>query len=320
MIPDARIFWVKPSVEYLIDFVKRNKIEKIITTGPPHSIHLIGLKLKKLNPALYWIADFRDPWSEWDLLDTLSLTSLARKKHVALEKKVLTTADRVLTIAPYHVKRFEALSGRKVDLITNGFDEDDFEKIENTRTEKFTIRHVGIVDELRDPKPVMQAIKELCSSDPYFANHVRVEFIGKVNSSFKKFVREDAQLSTITKFLDQIPHDQLLRLHGSTDLQLLVLAHTAIAPGNLPGKFFEYVASRKPILAIGPVDGDAANILHQSKTGAIKEHTDHEGIKTELFGYYELWKSGDSIVTGEIEMFTRKKLTESLIKLLEHGH
>ena len=320
LIPDARIFWVKPSVEYLIDFVKRNKIEKIITTGPPHSIHLIGLKLKKLNPALYWITDFRDPWSEWDLLDTLSLTSLARKKHVALEKKVLTTADRVLTIAPYHVKRFEALSGRKVDLITNGFDEDDFEKIENTRTEKFTIRHVGIVDELRDPKPVMQAIKELCSSDPYFANHVRVEFIGKVNSSFKKFVREDAQLSTITKFLDQIPHDQLLRLHGSTDLQLLVLAHTAIAPGNLPGKFFEYLASRKPILAIGPVDGDAANILHQSKTGAIKEHTDHEGIKTELFGYYELWKSGDSIVTGEIEMFTRKKLTESLIKLLEHGH
>ena len=320
LIPDARIFWVKPSVEYLIDFVKRNKIEKIITTGPPHSIHLIGLKLKKLNPALYWIADFRDPWSEWDLLDTLSLTSLARKKHVALEKKVLTTADRVLTIAPYHVKRFEALSGRKVDLITNGFDEDDFEKIENTRTEKFTIRHVGIVDELRDPKPVMQAIKELCSSDPYFANHVRVEFIGKVNSSFKKFVREDAQLSTITKFLDQIPHDQLLRLHGSTDLQLLVLAHTAIAPGNLPGKFFEYLASRKPILAIGPVDGDAANILHQSKTGAIKEHTDQEGIKTELLGYYELWKSGDSIVTGEIEMFTRKKLTESLIKLLEHGH
>ena len=224
------------------------------------------------------------------------------------------------TIAPYHVKRFEALSGRKVDLITNGFDEDDFEKIENTRTEKFTIRHVGIVDELRDPKPVMQAIKELCASDPYFANRVRVEFIGKVNSSFKKFVQEDAQLSIITKFLDQIPHDQLLRLHGSTDLQLLVLAHTAIAPGNLPGKFFEYLASRKPILAIGPVDGDAANILHQSKTGAIKEHTDHEGIKTELFGYYELWKSGDSIVTGEIEMFTRKKLTESLIKLLENGH
>jgi hypothetical protein len=315
-IPDARIFWVKPSVEYLIDFVERNKIEKIITTGPPHSIHLIGLKLKKVNPALQWIADFRDPWSEWDLLDTLSLTSLARNKHARLEKKVLTTADRVITIAPYHVKRFETLSGRKVDLITNGFDEDDFQGIENTRTEKFTIRHVGIVDELRDPKPVIQAIKELCVSDSKFANHVRVEFIGKVNSSFKKFVLEDAQLSTITKFLDQIPHDQLLKMHGSTDLQLLVLAHTAIAPGNLPGKFFEYLASRKPILAIGPVDGDAANILYQSKTGAIKERNDLEGIKTELLRYYEQWKSGNAMIPGDIEMFTRRNLTNSLIALL----
>ncbi len=316
-IPDARVFWVKPSVEYLIDLINTNKIEKIITTGPPHSIHLIGLRLKKLNPALHWIADFRDPWSEWDLLDTLLLTSLARRRHATLEKKVLTTADRVITIAPYHVKRLEALSGRNVDLITNGFDNEDFQSIVETPTDKFTIRHIGIVDELRDPKPVMLAIKELCVSDPDFEKNVLVEFIGKVNSSFKDFVHEDAHLSSITTFVDQIPHDQLLKLYGTTNLQLLVLAHTAIAPGNLPGKFFEYLASGRPILGIGPANGDAAEILKQTHAGVIKERSNMVEIKSELIRYYQEWKCGSGTLTGNIQLYSRQNLTNKLITILE---
>lgn len=317
-IPDARVFWVKPSVEYLIDFIARNEIEKIITTGPPHSVHLIGLRLKKLNPALQWIADFRDPWSEWDLLDTLSLTSLARKRQVNLEKKVLTTADRVITIAPYHVNRLEILSDRKVDLITNGFDEDDFAGIQHHRTDKLTIRHVGIVDELRDPKPVMMAIKELCILDSDFESQVLIEFIGKVNSSFKNFVKDDEQLSAITKFTDQVPHEQLLKLYGTTDLQLLVLAHTAIAPGNLPGKFFEYLASGKPILGIGPAQGDAAEILRQANAGVIMERTDFEGIKSALLRYYHQWKNDRGETTGNIQLYSRRHLTKKLISILEN--
>jgi len=318
-IPDARVFWVKPSVEYLADFTVRNNIERIITTGPPHSIHLIGLRLKQLNPALKWIADFRDPWSEWDLLDTLSLTSLARKRHISLERKVITTADRVITIAPYHVNRLEELSGRKVDLITNGFDADDFLQVVHVKTEKFTIRHIGIVDELRDPRPVMLAIRELCDSDSDFATHIQIEFIGKVNSSFQNFVNEDTQLSSITKFKDHIPHEQLLKLYSATDLQLLVLAHTAIAPGNLPGKFFEYLASGNPILAIGTEEGDAAHILRESKAGVIKERDDMVGIKEELLKYYTGWKIGKSVITEGIEMYTRLNLTDQLISLMSEA-
>lgn len=316
-IPDARIFWVKPSVGYLIDFIQRNKIEKVITTGPPHSIHLIGLRLKKLNPALKWIADFRDPWSEWDLLDTLSLSSFARRKHAKLERKVLTTADRVITIAPYHVSRFEAAGGRKVDLITNGFDEDDFKQVAYRPAEKFTIRHIGVVDELRDPKPVMLSIKELCNSDPEFASRVVMEFIGKVNSSFKSFVSQDAQLSAVTKFVDQMPHEDLLKLYATTDLQLLVLAHSAIAPGNLPGKFFEYLASGRPILGIGPEDGDAARVLRETHAGIIKDRGDVPGIKSELNKFYVGWKQGNSSATGNVQLYSRRHLTQQLISLLE---
>lgn len=316
-IPDARVFWVKPSVEYLTDFIAKNKIEKIITTGPPHSIHLIGLRLKKLNPALKWIADFRDPWSEWDLLDTLSLTSLVRRRHQDLEKQVLTMADRVITIAPYHVKRFEALSGRKVDLITNGFDEDDFKGIVSVKTKKFTIRHVGVVDELRDPRPVLEAVRQICQSDSEFANQVTIEFAGKVNTAFKTYIKNDQQLSEVTRFLDQVPHEELLELYGSTDLQLLILAHTAIAPGNLPGKFFEYLASAKPILGIGPIQGDAAEILQQTRAGVIKDRNDNEGIKAELRRCYEAWRLGSNRRNENIQMYSRYQLARNLISILE---
>ena len=316
-IPDPRVFWVKPASAFLTDFVKSNDIDKIITTGPPHSIHLIGLRLKKKFPALKWIADFRDPWSEWDLLDTLSLTRAARNKHRTLERRVLQTADRVITIAPYHVKRFEHSGGRPVNLVTNGFDTDDFAKIARVKTSKFTIRHTGVVDELRDPRPFMIALKKVAEADREMRENVAIEFIGNVNSSFKEFVAGDLLLSTITKFTNTIPHKQLLQLYGQTDLLLLVLAHTALAPGNLPGKFFEYLASGIPIVAIGPVNGDAADVLKKSNAGEIFERGNESAMMDMLRRHYDLWKSGTFASTTDASMFTRKKLTDQLIEILE---
>lgn len=313
-IPDARVFWVRPSVAFLHDFLKANEIKKIITTGPPHSMHLIGLELKKKDPSLRWIADFRDPWSEWDLLDTLSLTHWARKRHQALEKKVLTMADEVITIAPFHVTRLEALSNRKVQLITNGFDEDDFAGIVHKKTSRFTIRHVGVVDELRDPRPVMEAVKALCLENQEFASNVLIEFIGNVNSAFKNYVAGDEQLNKVTRFVDQMLHSELLKLYGETDLQLLVLAHTAIAPGNLPGKFFEYLASGNPILAIGPTDGDAAEVLKETDAGKIFERESIEEIKISIGVSFSKWP--DKNRSGRSAIYSRSSLTQQLIELL----
>lgn len=315
-IPDARIFWVKPSVEYLIDFVQRHDIHRIITTGPPHSVHLIGLRLKKLNPALRWVADFRDPWSEWDLLDAFSLSAWARKRHVRLEHSVLTRADRVITIAPFHVSRFEILGGRPVDLITNGFDEEDFMAVKPIRTTRFTIRHMGMVDALRNPKPFLLVLKSMCTDDRELAKQIKIEFIGKVNSEFREFINQDSLLSSITEFLDHLPHDHLLNLYGSTDLQLLVLAQTQLAPGNLPGKFFEYLASGKPILALGPCDGDAAQILAETQAGTINEPNDEVGIRRNLLQYYNQWKNQLPASGRKVEVYSRRVLTDKLIAIL----
>lgn len=316
-IPDARVFWTKPSVKILTDIIATNEIDKIITTGPPHSIHLIGLKLKTMNPALKWVADFRDPWSEWDLLDTLSLTSWARARHRALEHKVLSQADRVITIAPYHVNRLSALSKREVDLITNGFDDEDFNQIVHTKNEKFTIRHIGIVDELRDPRPFMKALATLCQQRAEVVEKIEIEFIGHVNTNFKSYVASEPALSQVVKFVDQVPHDKLLTLYGHTDLQLLVLAHTAIAPGNLPGKFFEYLASGNPILAIGPVDGDAAKIISETNSGAIHERSDEKGLMDSILQFYLDWENGTAVSKHNIDQYQRDVLTNKLIELLE---
>jgi glycosyltransferase involved in cell wall biosynthesis len=316
-IPDARVFWVRPAVAFLDDLLKGNSIPTVITTGPPHSIHLIGLRLKKRNPQVKWIADFRDPWSEWDLLDTLSLTGLARARHRSLERKVLRSADRVITIAPYHVKRFEHLGGRKVQLISNGFDEDDFAGILRMRTDKFTIRHTGIVDELRDPRPLMQAIRSACRENPQLPQDLLVEFIGNVNTNFKREIQIDPLLGPLTKFTSNIPHEQLLRVYAETDLQALILSHTAIAPGNLPGKFFEYLASGAPILAIGPVDGDAANILKSTGAGTIFKRDDNEGITDSIISSYMQWKENIEHSSRDVSAFTRRRLTDQLIETLE---
>lgn len=315
-IPDARKFWVKPSVAILTDILKSNGIRTIITTGPPHSLHLIGLRLKKNNPSLRWIVDLRDPWSEWDFLDTLSLSGWARKKHQALEREVLQRADHVITIAPYHVNRFEKLGGRKVELITNGFDEDDFKGIERLRTSRFTIRHIGMVDELRDPRPFMMAIKSLLAENPSWIGKATVEFIGSVNTAFQTFVAADPTLSQVTRFRQPMPHAELVKLYGETDVQLLVLAHTALAPGNLPGKFFEYLASGNFIFGIGPSSGDAADILRMTGAGRMIDREDKEEIKRSLLTRMKQWEEGQQEYRRDVEAFSRKTLTEKLVTLL----
>src|SRR5690606_18868234 len=119
----------------------------VVTTGPPHSIHLIGLRLKKKYPHLRWIADFRDPWTEWGMWDSLMVSKMIRKVHKRLEQQVLANADEILTITPFYVRRFEALSGRRVRLLTNGFDEDDFKETVHKRTGEFVIRHIGLIND-----------------------------------------------------------------------------------------------------------------------------------------------------------------------------
>ena len=317
-IPDPRKFWVRPSVNYLQKFLADNAIDTIITTGPPHSMHLIGYHLKKKNPALKWFADFRDPWSEWGFLDSIMVGKTARKLHQKLEAKVLATADAIITITPFYVRRFEALAKRKVHLLTNGYDEDDFKDLVIRKTDKFIIRHAGIVNEKCDPRPFMQAVLELLNESPSFKEKVSVDFVGDVHPAFRQFVNAIPALAAVTIFTPSIPHKQLIARYGESSVLLLILTGYKDAEGYMPGKLFEYLATGLPVLAVGPEHGDAANLLNETNAGQMIDESKTKAIRDFLLEKFEAWR--DSSVENRkpsgVEGYSRRVITKQLMDLI----
>ena len=315
-IPDPRIFWVRPSAKFLHDFLRDNNIKTIITTGPPHSVHLIGYRLKKKNPSLRWLADFRDPWSEWGLLDSLNVSVLVRNIHRRLEAKVLRHADRIITITPFYVRRFETLAERKVELLTNGYDEDDFKSLVIQPTEKFIIRHVGIVNEKCDPRPFMLAIQNLIKVNPDFKSKVQIDFVGEVHSHFKDFVLTLPDLSPLTTFTSSVPHEQLISLYGKSSLLLLILTGYKDAEGYMPGKLFEYLATGLPVVGTGPAAGDAARLLSASGAGEMIEGVNDERIRVKVMEHFSQWDKGNiKVQAPDVQRYSRKNITKELIEL-----
>ena len=317
-VPDPRRFWVKPSVRFLSDYLADNHIDIVITTGPPHSVHLIGLKLKSKFPHLSWVADFRDPWSEWGIWDSLMVTNAVRQIHKRMEAMVLTTADEIITITPFYVKRFKHLAQRPVMLLTNGFDEEDFVDMRYVKSEKFLIRHVGLINEKCDPRPFMDALKREMESNSEFAKDVRLEFIGEVHPDFMRYVARQNIFEDSAIFTGSIPHKELIGLYGSSSLLLLILTGYKDAEGFLPGKLFEYFVTGLPVLGVGPEGGDAGRLLKETGAGVMVESTDVTGIQKALRDAYERWKehATPQVDLQKVRKFSRKEITGQLAAIL----
>jgi glycosyltransferase involved in cell wall biosynthesis len=321
LIPDPRIFWVRPAARYLHKYLQEHNIPTIITTGPPHSMHLIGRRLKRKNPTLTWIADFRDPWSEWGLLDSLMSGSFARNQHRRLERCVLKEADKVITVTPFYVRQFEQLGQRRVQLLTNGFDTDDFREVQVRPTENFVIRHVGIINEKNNPRPFMLAVKALIEEDAAFQARVRIEFTGEVHPQFRGFVTADPVLSGISLFMGNVPHKELMGLYGQSSLLLVVLTGYKDAEGYLPGKLFEYLATGLPVLGVGPEHGDAAAMLNATGAGAMIDDKNPAAIKAFILNVFRHWQHGGlkaAAGNGHL-LYSRRELARSVAAMLEPG-
>ena len=318
-IPDARCWWVKPSVRYLQSYLKDHPVDAIVSTGPPHSMHLIAMRLKE-TMGIPWIADFRDPWTEIDYYSKLRLTRWADRKHHRLEHEVLTKADKVVTVSPNWAERLQKLGAPKADVVYNGFDESDLiNSGDTTPSDKFTLTYLGVLFKVRNPECLWQALGELVAEDAGFAEKLQVKLIGQVDKEVTQTIARNGLEGHVT-LSPYIPHDQVaMALHQSSVLLLPLMSDAeSDTLGLIPAKLFEYMASGRPILCIGPTDGDTAKILDETHAGVTVEFNDKAKAKDSVKTLYQryLTEGLPDKATTEISRFSRKKLSEDYTILL----
>lgn len=314
-IPDARKFWVKPSVKFLKNYLLENQIETIITTGPPHSMHLIGLKLKKKNPNLKWIADFRDPWTQISYHKELKLTEKSSKKHLELEKLVLKSADCVIATSFSDGENFRNSGAKRVEVITNGFEESDF-RIGKFISNKFKITYSGGLEFARNPLVVWEALKELIQENQEFKSDFELEFYGNLSQDVENSILENGLENHLIK-KGYVSHKDAIQGIKNADLLLITNFPDEKSKGIIPGKLFEYMATGNPILAIGPKDGDVAKILKETQSGSYFTHFQKEEVKSFILEEFKKWKTEDiRLATPRIDPYSRKNLTQKLVQII----
>lgn len=317
LIPDPRRFWIKPSVKYLQKILTENPVDAVITTGPPHSMHLIALGLKKHFPNLPWIADFRDPWTNIDFYKELNLSKLSDYIHRRLEKKVVQTADCVLVVSNEMVKEYKQFNPHRIQLITNGFDTDDVQAKEISPDKKFTLAHIGTLNYARNPKVLWTVLSDLAQENSDFRRDLQILLIGKTDFTVIEDLRHLNLADNLQK-IDYLTHSEAIKKQNSSQVLLLLINNSPSAKGILTGKFFEYLAAKRPILAIGPTDGDTAKILEETKSGRIADFNDDKKIREIVKDYYEKYKNGTlSVSTTSTEKYSRKELTRQLAGILD---
>lgn len=312
-IPDARILWVKPSVKYLEKYISENNIDTIITSGPPHSLHLIGLKLKQ-NLNVKWFADFRDPWTTIGYHSALKLSSYAEKKHKNLERKVLNTADTIIVTSKTTKTEFQAITTKPIEVITNGYDVENISK--QTLDEKFTLAHIGSFLSDRNPIILWESLSELVAENEKFATLFQLKLIGKVSQEILDTI-DGFNLNSYVNNLGYVSHKEAIEHQKKSQILLLIEIDSLETKSIIPGKLFEYMVSERPIIAIGPKGSDFAEIITETNTGVFFIYNEKEKLKKQILSYFELYLTQKLTVSAVgLQQYSRKKLTEKLSKLI----
>ena len=322
-IPDARCWWVKPSVRHLSKYLKEHPVDAMISTGPPHSMHLIARALhKKFN--IPWVADFRDPWTDIDFYKDLKLTRCADRKHHRLEHQVLTEATKVVTVGWDCARGLETHGANDVAVITNGYDENYVETFPETshldhKSLPFTLSHIGIIGANRNPEMLWSAVADIVETFPETSPKpsIKIRLIGQVDNSVIESIKRHG-IENYVEIIPYIPHNQVFEEQHKSDVLLLFVNNTPNAKGILTGKIFEYMASGRPILCIGPEDGDSARILNETQTGITVDFDDKEKMKAVILDMVKKYQENQLVTkhNGAVEQYSRRNLTKKYAELL----
>ena len=320
-IPDARKFWIKPSVRYLAQYLAENPVDLIATTGPPHSVHLIGMAVSR-RLKIPWIADFRDPWTKIDYYQDLMLTWLADRRHRRLESCVVSNA-RFVSVNSHDMKRyFNELGVNTVQVIPNGYDPEDFDDPEDNGEKnvvkpdaKFSITHVGTITPSRNSETLWKVLSDLVHSNDGFAGDLELRLIGDCDYSAVKAI-EDLNLYNWVHSTRYIPHNEAIGILKRSQVLLLLIRNTPFARGAQPAKLFEYMNAGRPILAVGPPNGEAASFLDETKTGFTVDFNDYDGMKELILNLYESYRKGNlSNEAVNIDRYSRKTQTGAMTEI-----
>ncbi|KIC03621.1 glycosyl transferase family 1 [Flavobacterium sp. JRM] len=313
-IPDARVLWVKPSVSFLEKYIVENNIDTIVTSGPPHSLHLIGLELKqKLN--VKWFADFRDPWTTIGYHKSLRLSSYAAKKHKKLEHQVLNIADTILVTSKTTKAEFQEITTKPIEVITNGYDVENVEK--QTLDTKFTLAHIGSFLSERNPLFLWECLVELLQEIPEFKQHLQVKLIGAVSQEVLETI-EKFKLNDYLNNLGYVSHNEAIAHQRKSQVLLLIEINSEDTKSIIPGKLFEYMVSNRPIIAIGPKGSDFSDIITQTNTGVFFDYSEKMKLKSVILDFYNQFLEGKLQSNGVgLQQYSRKNLTKQLAQLIK---
>lgn len=314
-IPDARALWIKPSVKFLLSYLKENPVDAVLSDGPPHTNTRIAYHLsRKLD--IPFLADFQDPWTQVDYYPLMKLTPWADRRHKKMEQQVFEQADKITIASPSWKEDLEAVGARNVDVIYWGFDEDDFKDLERQPDKEFTITHTGLLGYDRLPDGLFLALKELIGELPGFAADLRIQLAGQVDYSVLEML-EKLGLKEYLINKGTIPRQHVLQLLVNSQVLLLPLNKAKNAKGRLPGKLYEYLRARRPVLGLGPRDSDAANILKETMAGEVFDYAETEEIKAWVLKTYKRYKEGQLLnCSGPIATYAVSEQTRRVAEYL----
>jgi glycosyltransferase involved in cell wall biosynthesis len=315
-VPDARIGWNIATVPEALRLIKVEQPDVIITTGPPHSTHLMGLRLK-VSSGLPWLVDLRDPWTTIYYNAILNRSKKTIAQDQALENAVIREADALLVASPGLRNEF---SGRAHDItfIPNGYDEQDFLHLPIPSTESFTLAYVGNLKSVQNMPGLWKAMQELAEEVPGFNASFRLSITGNIADQIQQAITA-AGIERMVELKPFVPHREAIEAMHHAHVLLLPVPNEQGNQSILTGKIFEYLATRRPILSIGPKDGNAAQILAECEKDPMLDYHDKAGIKQQLLHYFEEYQSHASpMVTGNQGYlnYSRKGNTEKLVAVL----
>jgi glycosyltransferase involved in cell wall biosynthesis len=311
-IPDPRRGWNRFAFKKACEIIDTLKIESVITTSPPHSTQLIGRKLKKKRPGIRWIADLRDPWTDIYYYEKFYPTYLSRRIDSSYEKSVLKSADKIITVGKSLKEIFSSkVPGikEKIVVISNGYDEEDFSGLTASKPEIFTISYIGTLAGSYPVNGFLKAVKSLSEKGISF----KLRFTGVVSKEHKELISSTAGKSNI-EFIPFSDHSTAIKnMLGSSALLLIIPDHLS-SRSIITGKLFEYLASGKPVICLGPVDGDAAKILEETGHGKTFDYNNSEKISE----YLTTISSNPEITTKVSHtIYSRENLVKRVILLLK---